>query len=291
MKEYYKIGGHRFFISGGKLVRAVSGIAGFAPFVGEAEEVLPSSLPEFSFGEWKESFPPDFVWKEKLYLFKYEDVNGIFGTTPDGYLLELLPEGELPLRLWTGKEERRVYLYGNYSPRLLKFALWIGYGIMTVQEGTVAMHGSCIVYREKAVLFLGESGTGKSTHTRSWREYIPGSELLNDDSPIVRCENGEVRIYGSPWSGKTPCYKPECYPLAGCVRLSQAPRNRICRLNVLQALAALHPSAPPAFAYDNRLYDGVCNVLERILSQVPVCHLACLPDREAAELACHTLYD
>lgn len=139
----------------------------------------------------------------------------------------------------------------------------MGYGLMTVRKDTVALHGSCIVYKGKAVLFLGESGTGKSTHTRLWRENIAGSKLLNDDSPIVRYEEGGVWVYGSPWSGKTPCYKAECYPLAGCVRLSQAPYNKIRRLNTLQAYAALHPSAPPAFAYEEELYSGVCSLLER----------------------------
>lgn len=44
--------------------------------------------------------------------------------------------------------------------------------------------------RGKRLFFLGESGTGKSTHTRLWRENIAGSKLLNDDSPIVRYEEG-----------------------------------------------------------------------------------------------------
>lgn len=184
----------------------------------------------------------------------------------------------------------RVYLYGNHSLSLLRFALWVGYGILTAREDTVAVHSSCIVYREKAVLFLGESGTGKSTHTRLWRENIPGCELLNDDSPVVRCEQGQIRVYGSPWSGKTPCYKAASYPLAGCVRLSQAPRNSIRRLDTLQAYAALHPSFPPEFAYDECLYDGVSTLLSTMLRSIPVYHLECLPNREAAELACHTLY-
>ena len=89
----------------------------------------------------------------------------------------------------------------------------MGYGLMTVRKDTVALHGSCIVYKGKAVLFLGESGTGKSTHTRLWRENIAGSKLLNDDSPIVRYEEGGVWVYGSPWSGKYSfVYKAECYP-------------------------------------------------------------------------------
>ena len=61
---------------------------------------------------------------------------------------------------------------------------------MTCRKDTLAIHSSCIVYRDKAVLFLGESGTGKSTHTRLWRENIPEAVLLNDDSPMIRVEDG-----------------------------------------------------------------------------------------------------
>lgn len=161
---------------------------------------------------------------------------------------------------------------------------------MTLFSGTLAIHSSCIVYRDKAVLFLGESGTGKSTHTRLWREHIPGAVLLNDDSPIIRVEEGKVWAYGSAWSGKTPCYKNERYELQGCVRLSQAPSNSIRKLSVLQAYGALHPSCAPEFAYDAALYDEVSRIIGQILASVPFYHLACLPDAEAARLSCRTLF-
>lgn len=60
------------------------------------------------------------------------------------------------------------------------------FNIAAVARQAVAIHSSVISLNGGAVLFLGESGTGKSTHTRLWREHIPGAELLNDDSPIVR---------------------------------------------------------------------------------------------------------
>ena len=142
-----------------------------------------------------------------------------------------------------------------------------------------------------AILFLGESGTGKSTHTRLWREHIAGAVLLNDDSPIIRIENGKAYAYGSPWSGKTPCYKQEQYELKGCVRLSHAPYNAIKKLSVLQGYGAIHPSCPPEFAYDDTLYDLVSEVISGILSAVPCYHLACLPDKDAALLSCQTLFD
>ena len=162
--------------------------------------------------------------------------------------------------------------------------------LMVLPLDTLAIHSSCIVFQDKAVLFLGESGTGKSTHTRLWREHIPGAVLLNDDSPMVRVEDGKVWVYGSAWSGKTPCYKNERYELKACVRLSQAPHNQMRKLSVLQAYGAIHPSCAPEFAYDEALYDKVSQVIGQILSVVPFYHLACLPDREAALLSCKTIY-
>ena len=166
----------------------------------------------------------------------------------------------------------------------------MAYGVMTVPYQTVAIHTSTIVCRGKAVLFLGESGTGKSTHPRLWRENIEEATLLNDDSPIVRITDGQPWVWGSPWSGKTPCYKKECYPLAACVRLSQAPFNKIRRLAVAEAYASLHPSCPPAFSYDESLYDSICEVLNAILTNIPVYHLACLPDADAARLSYETIF-
>lgn len=284
MDRDYKIGGHCFRMTGERLLAALDCMPGFKPFV------MVGNDREADFVFCEDGLATTTTFGKKLYLFKYEDIDSAFSVTENGYRLELSPEGEHSLCLRISIGEQKGYLYGNCSPRLLRFALWMGCGVMTVRKDTVAMHSSCIVYKGQAVLFLGESGTGKSTHTRLWREYIGGSELLNDDSPLVRCEDGNIWVYGSPWSGKTPCYKTERYPLAGCVRLSQAPGNKIRRLNTLQAFGALHPSAPPAFAYDDRLYDGVCSVLGKIISRVPVYHLACLPDRGAAELACGTLF-
>ena len=137
------------------------------------------------------------------------------------------------------------------------------------------------------MLFLGESGTGKSTHTRLWRENIEGAHLLNDDSPIIR---SSAVAYGSPWSGKTPCYRNLHYPIAAIVRLSQAPHNRMRRLSALEALGALLPSCPPSFAYDEELQDAICETLSQLISTVPVYHLECLPNVEAAQLSYSTIF-
>ncbi len=80
-------------------------------------------------------------------------------------------------------------------------------------------------------MFLGPSGTGKSTHASLWLENVEGTELVNDDNPVVRIlDDGSIKVYGSPWSGKTPCYLNVNYPLGGIVNLIQASHNKISRL-------------------------------------------------------------
>ena len=282
MNRKYQIAGHLFEVSGEKLCDAVASIEGFRPFeVTEGDAVF----------RFQEGETGDFPEMEKVeYALEYEGVKGTFGRTSGGFRLCLQPEEGKAFHVWCKDGETVVYLGGNWSMLLYRFGLWVAYGLMTLQQDTLAIHSSCIVCQGKAVLFLGESGTGKSTHTRLWREHIKGAILLNDDSPMIRVEDNKVWAYGSAWSGKTPCYKQERYELAACVRLSQAPYNRIQKLSVLQAYGAIHPSCAPEFAYDDALYDKVSQTIGHILSVVPCYHLACLPDKDAALLSCQTIF-
>lgn len=283
MKKDYQIAGHRIRIEGEeKWINAVAGLDGFKPF-----EVDSSEEPVATFVLTEEDAPQ---FTEVQYESGVDGIIDAFGRYQGGYLFVMTPpEGE-NLSLWKADGCNIICFKGLLSPRLLRFALWIAYGVATLPQQTIAIHTSVIQYKGRTVLFLGESGTGKSTHTRLWRENIEGAVLLNDDSPILRIVDGKVWMFGSPWSGKTPCYKTESYPLAACVRLSQAPHNKIRRLSVAQGYAAIHPSCPPDFAYDDTLYDYISETLSEVLGQVPMYHLECLPDADAARLSCQTVF-
>ena len=282
MSKKYQIAGQVFEVKGEELLRGVACIEGLKAFEVQSGE------PSFSIKEGDAQDVPEA--KQTLYTFEYDCVTGVFARTETGFSFTMQLAEEPPLTLWASIGNPDVYLQGNWSVRLIRFALWVGFGLMMLKHDTLAIHSSCIVYKDKAVLFLGESGTGKSTHTRLWREHIEGAMLLNDDSPMIRVEDGKVWAYGSAWSGKTPCYKNERYELKACVRLSQAPYNKIQKLSVLQAYGAIHPSCAPEFAYDERLYDEVSRIIGSILSMVPCYHLACLPNEEACMLSCKTIF-
>lgn len=283
MKKDYLIAGHRIRIEGNEAwMNAVTSLEGFKPFEVEVEG---EPLAIFTLTDAPAPAPTEVQYESEV-----DQIVDRFGRYENGYLFVMNPPVGGTLSLWKENGSNVVYFNGQLMPRLVRFALWIAYGLVTMPHQTVAIHTSVIEYKGRTVLFLGESGTGKSTHTRLWRENIEGAVLLNDDSPMLRIIDGKPWMFGSPWSGKTPCYKQESYPLAACVRLSQAPYNKIQRLSIPQAYAALHPSCPPDFAYDDALYDYISETIGEVLAQVPLYHLACLPNANAARLSCQTVF-
>ena len=82
------------------------------------------------------------------------------------------------LFLWTDNEVNVCYLCGNWSARLVRFALWIGYGIQTAMSDTVAIHSSCIVYRQKGcTVFRGKAVQGKE-HSYSFVAGVSGRSRI-----------------------------------------------------------------------------------------------------------------
>ena len=139
--------------------------------------------------------------------------------------------------------------------------------------------------QELGYLFLGHSGTGKSTHARQWLAAFDDAWLLNDDNPIVRVmEDGEVRVYGSPWSGKTPCYNNAYARVGGIVKLSQAPHNKIRTLSLPEAYAYMLSSAS-GLKMEKQMADCMYETIKHVITHVKCYHLACLPNTEAAEVA------
>lgn len=271
-----------------------TGIRGFQPFEVEANESIEPSCHFHIDTEFSET---SITIEQLLSEFDVTEANaeGRFSRTTTGYLysthsrLDNKPATLFHIDLKTHDIVSNIVCQSALDISLLRFGLWMMFGVVLSKNSAIAIHSSVIVSRERGVLFLGESGTGKSTHTRLWRENIEDATLLNDDSPIVRIVDGKALVFGSPWSGKTPCYKNLSYPIAGFCRLSQAPHNLIRRLHPLAAIGALLPSCPPAFAHDDYLQDGICNTLGALLKQVGAYHLECLPDKAAAELSFNTI--
>ncbi len=171
----------------------------------------------------------------------------------------------------------------RFKPLLDKFVM-IAFGMATIPLGMLKVHASVTELDGHALVFMGVSGTGKSTHSKLWREHVVGCTLLNDDEPIVRLmEDGSVRVYGCPWSGSTDCYRAEHADLVAFVHLYQSPENKLTKLSGLLAFESLFSSVASIESFpasSKRLLD----TLVPVLNTVPVYRLDCRPDKEAVKL-------
>lgn len=185
-----------------------------------------------------------------------------------------------------------VYVSQTTASRLSEFALsnsmMLLYTFCTSPYQTLMVHASVIAHDGGGYMFLGRSGTGKSTHSRLWLNNIEDTYLLNDDNPVIRYIDGQAYVYGTPWSGKTPCYKNEFIPLKAVVRLSQAPYNKIHHYAPLQSFASLMPACS-CMRWDGTSVAALHKTVEKVISIVPCWHLECLPDADAAILCNSTV--
>ena len=288
----YLIAGCRIRTAGSDSDLVALGLKVFRPF----EVAYDPAAPTAAIIEMNLSPHIDAERVRELTRFDLEGWGGaecIFGRTDKDYVLHIVgPDGGELLFVYDRESNRAQCNVSRDVPDMsaVRFGLWFMTALATVGHNVTPVHSSAIVCNGRAVLFLGESGTGKSTHTRLWRENIAGAVLLNDDSPFIGFVDGRATAFGAPWSGKTPCYKQEQYPIAAIVRLSQAPHNAIRPLRSVHAIGALLPSLTPAFGYDDELQDRMLATLSKIISQVPVYHLECLPDAAAARLSYDTVF-
>ena len=272
MTRHYKVAGHTFAVIGSNELFEQMG--NYEPFRCEGGE------PLFTLTECSGVVP------EYTEVFRQEEdgTHIICGRTASGNdVFEFKGRKKSLGCLICSKDYRegRLIMTNGISEMMLDSALMIMFTLATAGKGTLLFHAAVVSQEGKGYLFLGTSGTGKSTHAQLWLEHIEGTELVNDDNPVVR----DGVVYGSPWSGKTPCYRNVSVPIGGIVMLSQAPYNKIRRLKGIEAYVAVVESIGSK-VWDNRIAESQHQTENTLASTIPMWHLECLPDEEAARL-CH----
>lgn len=176
----------------------------------------------------------------------------------------------------------------NASPeayRVLDNFIMIAFIYSSSFHRTTLIHASCVSVGEEGVAFIGPSGIGKSTHSQLWLKYVPCARLLNDDQPVVRLfSDGTAFLYGSPWSGKTPCYRNEKTKLKTLFFMEQAQENQALRLNGVDSFQRLM-IATSLIGQDELTFAAISDTQAIIAGKIPAYLLKNRPEREAAILS------
>lgn len=181
--------------------------------------------------------------------------------------------------------ECKCALNGNYNMRSfgLNNALMLIFAFAGSREQVLLIHASLVRQKGYGYAFIAKSGTGKSTQVSMWLRYLSGCDLMNDDNPIIRIIDGEPFIYGSPWSGKTPCYRNVKARLGAITRIDRAEANSIEKLSPIEAFTSFLPSCS-AMKWDSDIYNRICDTITKVVETTGIYTLHCLPNREAAEV-------
>lgn len=145
-------------------------------------------------------------------------------------------------------------------------------------------HGSVVAVDGEGYLFTAKSGTGKSTHTRLWRQKF-GSRavMVNDDKPLLIVSAEGVTACGTPWDGKHRLSTNIQVPLKGLCILERSVENHIHPISPKEAFPMLmQQSYRPEDA--PRMLRTLA-LLERLQKTVPLYRLGCNMEQEAAEVA------
>lgn len=152
------------------------------------------------------------------------------------------------------------------------------------KKGMFALHSASILYRDKAWLFSGHSGMGKSTHTALWHELFQ-TPYLNGDLNLIGSQNGILCVYGIPWCGTSGIYTTRQYPLGGIVLLGRHPDQDVMdELSTQEKiLRVMQRMISPAWTAE--LLDQNLSFASKTADKVPVFHLSCTMRPSAAQTA------
>lgn len=211
---------------------------------------------ELVISEWEEGYIAEFPTLDNVY---------------EAYMTEDGSYVRIYCRKPCGKEERE-----NLFHAIRLFFLYLAQ-----RRGYYAVHSASVLYGDRAWLFSGHSGMGKSTHTAMWHE-LAGTPYLNGDLNLVGEKDGKLVVSGIPWCGTSGIYTTKEYELGGIVLLGRDSRDHVEPLSGYEkTVRVMQRMISPV--WKESLLEKNLAFAEKIAGNVPVLHLLCTKEPSAVE--------
>ena len=170
------------------------------------------------------------------------------------------------------------------DPFLERAAIQRAFAEFLFDYDILLFHGSAIAVDSEGYLFTAHSGTGKSTHTRLWKQVFGDrAVMVNDDKPFLELTAQNVILHGSPWSGKHGLDANISVPLKGLCHLERGEENRIVSISPEAILPTLRKQAYQPL--DCNKHMRFLELTAKLSQHVSLWNMACNKNPDAAELA------
>lgn len=145
----------------------------------------------------------------------------------------------------------------------------------------VIIHGCGIKQDDRGLLFVGESGAGKTTIARIWSQESD-VEVLSDDRTIVRKKDDHFVMYGTPWHGEGKFGSPGSVKLDQMFFINHAGENSILESNKAHSVTQLLQCSFPTF-WDAAGMEYSMDVFSDLAATIPCWMLSFKPDGSIIE--------
>lgn len=154
-----------------------------------------------------------------------------------------------------------------------------------LEKDILLFHGSVISVDSIGYLFTAKSGTGKSTHTKYWREYFKDrAVMINDDKPLLAIRENKAYAYGTPWDGKHRLSTNTCVPLKAICILQRGDTNTISKIDKKDAYTMLLQQVNRPVG-DVSAMNQTLELIDALSNCVEFYSLHCTMDITAAKVA------
>lgn len=205
---------------------------------------------------YRRSFYTDMEWQNRYAVGDYDYVNGRIE-------ISYLPE-----------TAAAVSGMGNCF-------LHMGLESLMIRRNRLCFHAACISTHMGGILFTGPSGIGKSTQAQLWCQHRNATQI-NGDRPILSCDDGQWRAWGSPYAGSSRCYINESTPVSCIVVLRQAAECAVRRLSPGEAFRSVYAGVT-ANSWDVEYMQRSCDLILGLIERIPVYEYSCTADFNAVE--------
>lgn len=225
----------------------------------------------------KDSHSAVYSWQGALHHYFFWNVY-----SQDRYILVAKPSVQ--------SREHKIYLQKDTLDQVLpqfRLAAFLSPQHLLLNNCGFFLHASLVEWQGQGILFTGPSGIGKSMQANLWAQY-EGGKILNGDKVIVRYLDGQWLACGSPYAGTSGIYTNRSVPIRAIVTLSQAQENTLQQFSPSNALRKLLQEVI-VLPWDPLFINRITELLLDVINEIPVYHLACLPNASAVELLKQTL--
>lgn len=155
-----------------------------------------------------------------------------------------------------------------------------------IKYGSMLVHSSALICDGGAYLFSGDSGIGKSTHTKLWlKAFGDRVHIMNDDKPVVKLYDDHAVAFGTPFDGGSGIALNEAYPLKAIIFIERGEENSVRRPTTKEIIQKLYFQT--AHMVNAETAQKMLSNFEKLFGLTEFYILTCNTDISAA----HTAYN